>query len=108
MARKKQDAEKDLKKEAIAEAPKPAPKDDTEAIKAEEPRAKADTPEAIVPAHEDGKADGGPASEVDRYAAARAVRREGHRPEHYDLDAIAKDLQRGVKARVAVGNHRIV
>lgn len=96
------------KAEPKEELLKPAPATPDKVAKVEEPRQKDDAPEAIIPPTEDGKAKGGPASEAELYAAGRAVRREGHRPEHYDLEAIAKDLARGVKARNAVAEHRTV
>ena len=90
----------------VKEDLKPAPATTDKVAKVEEPQRKDDAPEAVIPPAEDGKAEGGPASEAEIYAASRAVHREGHRPQYYDLEAIAKDLRRGVKARVAVAQNR--
>lgn len=94
------------RKKATEETVKPAPKDLAETKKVEEPRRMDDAPEAVIQPAEDGKAEPGPATEAEIYAAARAVRREGHRPQYYDLEAIAKDLQRGVPPKQAVAAHR--
>lgn len=93
-------------KEEFTKPVTPAPKDTAEVKKVDEPVRKDDAPEAVIQPSEDGTAESGPATEAELYAAARAVRREGHRPQHYDLEAIAKDLQRGVKSKDAVANHR--
>lgn len=85
---------------------KPAPKDTAEAKKVEDPRRMDDAVEAVIQPSEDGKAQSGPATEVELYAAARMVRREGHDPRYYDLEAISKDLQRGVPYKQAVADHR--
>lgn len=94
----------DKKKSNIS---KPAPKKTEETKKVEDPRRMDDAVEENLTT-EDHKADPGPASEADLYSAARAVQREGHLPQHYDLDAIAKDIQRGIKPRNAVAAHRTI
>lgn len=101
MARKKAEPKEEFTKPVT-----PAPKDTAEVKKVAEPQRKDDAPEAIIQPADDGKAESGPATEAEIYAAARAVRREGHRPQYYDLEAIAKDLQRGVPSKQAVAEHR--
>lgn len=92
--------------ENLVPEPKPAPALTEDVRKLDEPARVDDAPEAIIPADPEGKAKGGEASEAELYAAARAVRREGQRPQYYDLNAVAKDLQRGVPSREAVSNNR--